>query len=247
MLEDDKAAVDSNATTFKARKTNSPSFKGKNIKVPSGNKIGELINKFDNWVGKTYAKYYALPLTNRNWVHNLAQKFTKIPGDMIEHMATLGSAITSGVYMARTLENKDLDDEKKKTLAINQGLCFVIPTIGAYTVNHFLLDFKKNLGYGYSGFKEQQKALGKLSPKKLAELESKHGDRLKGIGPLASLFTFTLIYRYITPVLVTPFANWLGNKLYGEDSKKAKEIDINTQPTAKEIALNNKENNVKVA
>ena len=222
-------AQEDSSTTFKARPSkNSPSFKGKIDKA------------IDEWIGRTYAKYYAIPLTNKNWVRNLAEQFTKIPGDMTEHMATLGSAITSGVYVSRTLNNKDLDDDKKKTLAINQGLCFVFPTIGAYTINHFLLDARKLVEYRYAGLQEQLKSQGKLTPKQLAEVEAKLGDRLKAIRPLTALFTFTLIYRYITPVLVTPFANWLGevmNKKQPDGDKKAKEIQMNTAPSAKEVNI----------
>ena len=44
--------------------------------------------------------------------------------------------------MYKTLNNKDLDSDKRKTLAVNQGLCCVIPTIGAYTVSKLLSKFK---------------------------------------------------------------------------------------------------------
>ena len=185
-------------------------------------------NKLGDWIGKMYGKHYAEPMYNKRWVHSSSDKLSKIKGNMTEHMSALGSLLTSGVYMQRTLSNKDLDPQKRKTLAVNQGLCFVIPTFCAYYVNNKLKDLNKKYEYRYSGLQEQKKAMGKLSPEKAAELEAKLGSRLKGFKTFASLLTFTLIYRYATPVIVTPIANWLGRQFFGEDDSK-KNLNVISQ------------------
>ena len=59
----------------------------------------------------------------------------------------------------------------------------------------------------------QASALNTLSKKVAANWSADKGKKLKAVRPLASLLTFTLIYRYITPVLITPLANKLGNKI----------------------------------
>ena len=192
-----------------------PSFKGGKEGAAKG-----AMEKFGEWISEKYAKYYAEPLMNKDWLHKLSKKLTKFPGSMTEHMATLGSAITSSVYMARTLQNKDLDDDKKKTLAINQGLCFVVPTICAYTVNHLISDFNKKLEYRYSAHQEAKKAKSKMTEAELKEFNKLVGERLKGFKVLASLATFTLIYRYVTPVIITPIANWIGQQLNSKEQNK---------------------------
>lgn len=207
-------------------------------------------SKLGKWISEFYGKHYGKPMYDKKWIQDASEKMTKFPGQMTEHMATLGSILTSGVYMYRTLTNKDLDADKRKTLAINQGLCCLIPTIGAYTVSNKMAKFKKNVEYRYRGLKEQQVALGQISEQEAKVLKEKLGTNLKGLGALTGLATFTLIYRYLTPVIVTPVANWMGNKLNAKDDKqKAITIEMKPaaqetaiQPKAKEIALNpNKE------
>ena len=39
------------------------------------------------------------------------------------------------------------------------------------------------------------------------------GKKLKGVRLLTSLSVFAFIYRYATPVLITPLANWISNKV----------------------------------
>ena len=205
---------------------------------------GAKESKFGEWIGKTYAKYYAKPLYNQMWLHKFSKNIQKyVPGSATSHMVVLGSAITSGVYMKRTLDNKELDPQKKQTLAINQGLCFAIPTVLSYWADAALNNWVKQREYYYSGNYEHNKALGKLSPEQIKDFEAKMGDRLKGVKTLGGLVTFTLIYRYASPVIITPIANWIGDKLNGKDDKKAKEVPLNQEKVAKEVSINQSEDN----
>lgn len=179
-------------------------------------------SKFGLWISKMYGKYYGKPMYDKKWIQNASEKMTKFPGNMTEHMATLGSILTSSVYMYKTVQNKDLDSKKRNTLAINQGLCCVIPTIGAYTISNKMKDFKKRIEYRYRGLKEQQVALGQLSAEEANALKKSLGTKLKSLSALTGLITFTLIYRYLTPVIVTPVANWIGRKINGEDETDKK-------------------------
>ena len=179
-----------------------------------------------DWIGKTYGKYYAEPMYNKTWVRGMAKTIARAPGSTTEHMSVLGSLFTSGVYMHKTLTNENFNDKRKKTLALNQGLCFLVPTAGAYYVNSKLSDLNKKYEYRYSGLQEQKKAMGKLTPEQIKEMEKNLGRRLSGFKTLASLLTFTLIYRYATPVLVTPLANWIGRKINGEDAPKDQKENV---------------------
>lgn len=202
--------------------------------------------KFWDKVGKFFGEKYAEPMYNKSWVHKTSQKLSKFPGQMTQHMSVLGSLITSSVYMEQTLTKKDLDNKRRKTLAINQGLGFVVPTFLGYWVDNKLGQKNKKLEYRYAGLQEQKKALGQISAEKAAELEAKLGSRLKGFKTLATLLTFTLIYRFVTPVAITPLANWMGRKLFDEETPKDKtmeniSVQKNTNST-KEVELNpNKE------
>ncbi len=42
---------------------------------------------------------------------------------------------------------------------------------------------------------------------------------VKGMGILKKMLVFGIIYRFISPVAVTPIANWIGNKLFYQSNK----------------------------
>ena len=186
-----------------ANVTQAVSFKGK------GN--NPLVNGF----AKAFGKFYGKPLMESNKLWKVSESLTKIPGDMTQHMVALGSLITSGTYVQRTLTNKDLDPNRRRTLAVNQALCFVVPTIAAYSVDKLINAAVKKNEYRYTGLKlhdlEMDKIAGKISPKSEAEAYQNLGKKAKGVRVLASLAVFTLIYRYATPVLITPVANKIGD------------------------------------
>lgn len=197
---------------------------------------GKKESALGRWISKFYGKHYGKKVMNSEKIQNVSEALTKIPGEMTEHMATLGSVLTSATYMYKTLNNKELDSDKRKTLAVNQGLCCIIPAIGAYTVSKLLKTFRKNAEFKYCGLKEQQIALGQISKEEAKVLKETFGDKLKGFNALTSLITFTLIYRYLTPVLITPVANWIGRKLNGEDEKEQQKVADNQQ-NAKTIEM----------
>ncbi len=209
------------------------------INMPQQTSFKGKETKFGKWIGKMYGKYYAAKMYNQDWIQNASEKMAKssIPGSMTEHMATLGSVLTSSVYMWQTLHNKDLDADKRKTLAINQGLCCIIPAIAAYTVAAKIRGLNKKMEHLYRGLKEEQiTKIRKVDSEKAKLIKESLGTKLKNFGSLMGLVTFTLIYRYITPVLVTPLANKMGDKLNAR--KKAKQVAM--QPTvniAKEVEM----------
>lgn len=179
-----------------------------------------------NWFIKQFGKYYGKPIIESKKVSKFAEKLDKIPGELTQHMMTLGSLITSSTYMARTLNNKELDSDKKKTLAINQGLCFVIPTIAAYSVDIALNKSMKKFEYWYSNRIQHAIDKAKIEGKDISDLMKKK-DNIKGVRVLKSICVFALIYRYLTPVLITPIANWIGDSLTAKrHAQKTEEKEI---------------------
>ena len=227
-----KSADDSDTET--KNPSNSVSFKSKGGNGSAGGKkpssLREHINKFlERFISKPLAKIYGKPMYESKVVNNVAEKLSRVPGGMTNHMATLGALLTSSVYMYQTLHKKDLDDDRKRTLAVNQCLCFIVPTICAYTVDKLLKNWtKEKIEYKYASKQEQKIALAKLnnaSPEEIEKLQKGLGSKLKGVRTLVSLAIFALIYRYVAPVLITPVANRIGERV--NEKKHAEKAQAN--------------------
>ncbi len=205
---------------------------GKNI-----NFEGKFGDKISDFTAKIYGRYIA----NSEKIRVFAEKASKNGkvGDISTHFQVAGSLITSSAYMASTMKNKDFDKDNARTLAINQGLCFVVPTIGAYVTDHYISDIKKQVEYKYDAIHERKIAKAKMSPAERKEAMAKLGKQLKAVRTLLGILTFTLIYRYITPVVVTPFANkigsWVNNMCHKNEEEKtaALQAPLTTQTADK--------------
>ena len=235
VVENNEIAEAAKETSFKGSTTNNISFKGNdedtlatgnNVSFKAGagaggkkpNGIREILGNFyEKYISRTLAKIYGKRMYESPVVDRIAGKLSKAPGEMTNHMATLGALLTSSVYMYQTLNKKDLDDDRKRTLAVNQGLCFVIPTICAYTVDKLLKNWtKKFIEYRYAQINDAKISELRMDPSRKAEvelLERDLGKKLKGVRTLVSLAIFSMIYRYIAPVLITPVANKIGERI----------------------------------
>ncbi len=216
---------ENNVENLKNKKTEEKvNFKANKIKKQSeavSFKGGQPNPEKASWLIKILARWYGKPLMESPNMKKFCNWLLKLPGDASEHIVVLGSLIQSGVYVNRTLSNKELDEDRKKTLAINQGLCFVIPTFAGYIVNNALNGVIKKAGYRYKNLMTQKIAeLKNAGNEKAAHEAAVMADKLpknvRAVGALARLATFTLIYRFLTPVLVTPIANKLGDKYFSK-------------------------------
>ena len=182
---------------------------------------------------------YGKPLIESKKMADLSAKLADVPGGLTQAMQTFGSLLTSSAYMYGTLTNDKLDADKRRTLSINQLLCFIVPTIAAYTVDRAINGWVKKNEYRFSGVQQQAIAQLKAEGREEAakELAGALGNKVRGVRALASLAVFTIIYRYATPVLITPIANRIGNRINEKNKAKATEIKLNSQ----ENISNNKE------
>lgn len=158
-------------------------------------------------------------LVNTKTMEKLVERtkdYPSIEKKLIPHLLVLGSTILSGFYVMKTLGNKDLDEQKRKTLAINQGLTFVVSTAMAYT-------FDSWVDKGYTKFIDNFK---KANPLLDTLKEAEHQDYLKrwenGLKLAKTIMIMDMVYRFIAPVMVTPVANWCGNKL--RENKQAQNL-----------------------
>ena len=195
---------------------------------------GKFGDKVANFTAEVYGKHIANSKPLRNFCEKMSKKNI---GDVTTHMQVLGSAITSATYMQTTMKNKNFDKDNARTLAVNQFLCFVIPTIGAYVVDRAITDIKKNMEYNYAAKLEKaaSNAIGKEKDKILAM----KGNNIKGVRILLGILTTTLLYRYITPVGVTPLANKIGNKMNAK--KKAQQAQLEAQSKQEKAQNESKE------
>jgi len=223
------------------------------------NPAKSLGNKVTDFIAKYYtAKLYESPIAE--FVAKKAKNFKESPAGV---MQIIGSTVISGMYMEQTLTNKKLEKKKRQTLAINQGLTFLVSTLMTLFVDSLLDKKWENLTRKYTAkmrnmtvedlnkeieeFNKTKKqafdklkiedglpADAKFTPKNVSDyirsLKKEKPElnllskRLKGMGTLKKLLVFGTIYRYISPVAVTPIANMIGNKyIYKEGNPQKTE------------------------
>lgn len=116
---------------------NNPSFSGGAVPVKSAflDPFRKGMDKITDKIADYYSGF-AFSNSFTNWLAK-REKLDKIVG----HMQTAGSIVISSMYMTQTLRNENLDEKRKKTLAINQGLTLLFSTLGAYTLDSKLANF----------------------------------------------------------------------------------------------------------
>lgn len=153
---------------------NQPSFKG--IEVPTNSKVlapfTRAMDKLTDWISKNYTeKLYTSKLAGY-----LAKKADKL-SSVVDHMQVMGSIIISGMYMTQTLKNKQLDEDRRRTLAINQGLTFAVSTIGSYVIDDMLDSKWEKLTTKYAakeiGDDKLAEKIAKLNKQLRAEFDAK--------------------------------------------------------------------------
>ena len=230
----EKQALEAKSDSDSSKNVN---FKGK---TPDGKKANGIFQTILGVVGEFLGKLYGKPLIENPALHTVSAWLSKLPGSVTQHMTAFGSLITSGVYMQQTLTKKELDPERRKTLAINQGLCFVVPTFAAYTVDKFINNWVKKKEYRYSGLNQREIDIAKLEGKDVEKITNKAATlskKLKGFRTLSSITVFALIYRYFTPVIMTPVANWFGDRLNARKAElKAEEAANLNENKEKKVA-----------
>lgn len=147
-------------TTFLAtteNKAKDVSFNGTpeavvNAVVNKSKKPNKYYDKFTDMI----AKGFTAPILNWNGLQKAANKY-KDSDFLFNHMSTVTSAVISSVYMQRTLSNDNLEDDKKKVLAVNQGLTFVISTIASYALDDKLESWWQRVTAKFIGVKAEDK------------------------------------------------------------------------------------------
>ena len=146
--------------------------------------IENLYDKFTDGIAEKFTSKYI----ESKPIEYLADKF-KDSKNLYQHCLTVGSVITSGLYMERTYTNKKLEKDRRNTLVVNQGLTLAVSTAGAYLLDKYMSGWWNNVTARFAGhllgdesfytnylkdkkaIKEENKAI-KASGNKNAELKT---------------------------------------------------------------------------
>ena len=197
--------------------------------------ITDAYNTFTNGV----ARHFTSRVVESKFLNNLAERF-KNSRLLYQHCLTVGSVITSGLYMQRTYTNKNLDEDRRNTLVVNQGLTLLLSTAGAYTMDKYMANWWDNVTARFAGHLLDDKTLhgdflnkkdsakkskGKIpklddfmkertSYKALTDENAKNlfDSKIHGMGLLKAMIVFGFVYRFFVPVVVTKPANKLCDK-----------------------------------
>lgn len=224
-----------------------------------GNFKKAISNGFDKFT-TGIATYYTTKLYTSPVSLWLAKHTDKLDG-VVDHMQVVGSVIISGMYMKKTLRNNDLDEDRRKTLAINQGLTFGVSTLGSYLIDNSLDSMWEKFTQKYAskqlGDKKLPEKIAKLNEGIIKDAERKFNkqwkdiskkqkpklidtlkyiednvpntgieSKIKGMGVLKKLLVFGTVYRFLSPVAVTPLASMLGNYLSAKTTKKTDKSQV---------------------
>lgn len=191
-------------------------------------------NKYKN-LKKAYKAYYdehivkpvtekALsPILNNDKMMGLLDTINehpKISKNLPLHLSTAGSVVTTYFYANRTKKTLHKDEEQKKrakTLMLNQWMVTGTSALISYTLNGFLNNAAKNLGYKY---REANQGNPNLA------------NRMRGVDVAKQFLIFALTFRYIAPVIVTPIASKV-SKLW--ENRKAEKAGLQNQQSQQQV------------
>ncbi len=132
--------------------------------------INKKYEQFTDWLADKATPHIV------NWkpINGLADKL-KNTDNLFQYCLTLGSVITSGLYMQRTLTNKEMDKDRKQTLAVNQGLTLIVSTLGAYALDGYMKNWWDNVTARFAGHLLDDKDFYQnyINQKKAIEKENK--------------------------------------------------------------------------
>lgn len=196
-------------------KNNQPVFKANPAEVfdaaeemaaQIGTKKSGFFKPIEDWYDR-FTDYIAEKFTSKyiesKPIMYLAEKF-KDSKNSYQHCLTVGSVITSGLYMERTYTNKKLEKDRRNTLVVNQGLTLALSTAGAYLLDKYLSGWWDNVTARFAGHLLGDKDFydGYLAKKQAIKEENKaiiakdgKNAELKSIDSVSDLVKKTELYK----------------------------------------------------
>lgn len=174
-------------------------------------KLGEKINQ--KFISKIMDTKTARKIVDFTVEHPSLKK------NQLSHLIAIGSLILSSFYVTRTLKNDKLDTKKRKTLAINQAAVCGSSLLMAYGIEGLI---NKKIDRFIEKFKASS-PINKITDEVLKKAENEKLDKyIAGIKAAKTIVVFGLVNRYIAPVIITPIANAIGNRVHKKEAEAAK-------------------------
>ncbi len=216
-------------------KQNSVSFKG-NIAASAYNSLTDVLakglGKFADTKFSERAVRFLSGESNNKALRWIGQKMN-FKNKWFQHLIAAESIYLTGFYMYNTKKSKAIPEDQKRTMMTNQALVTTLCTALGYTLDSKINKVFNKVKQVYTAtnvIKTVESMKDKvLNAKALAKdanaLENAIISPLKkvngvanGISKLKSVLVFGFIYRYFSPVFITPIANRVSEWLF--DKKK---------------------------
>ena len=156
------------------------------------NFVKEGYDKFIGLVAKGVGK-----LADAEWMQKATKWCVKNDVNYTAHLAALCANILNGFYMYNVSRSKKIEEEQKGPLMLNMFIGTLFSTAGGYLVDGAI---NKKL------IKPMDQAIEKKFGKDAIGI--KNGFRIA-----KSLMVFQLLYRFVSPVIATPIATHISNKI----------------------------------
>lgn len=117
-----------------------------------------------------------------------------------KHFMSINAVGLTSFYILNIMKSKEIEKDRKKTLAINMAIVGTLSTILGYSVNERIN-------------KVTEKFIDKFAK---ANPDINYKNMTKGMKAAQGIIIFSIIYRFIAPVIATPLADRL-SKLIKKD------------------------------
>ena len=173
---------------YKYNKTNTrnvrfqqPTFAGISD-VPTNSSLLKPVKTGFGKLTDKIAQYYTAKIYTSPLAKVMAKKAENWDG-VVNAMQIAGSAIISGMYMLQTLRNKKLEEDRKQTLTINQGLTFGLSTGCGMWLDSKLDNqwekFTQNYASRQLNDKDLRSKIKQINDENIAAAEEKYGKPYK--------------------------------------------------------------------
>ena len=171
---------------------------------------------------------------SENRVAKSIGKFINVKDKWFQHAIALESVYLTSFYMYNTKKSKAIPEDQKRPMMINQALVTTLCTALGYTIDSkiskvfnkakhiFTVANVPKIAENMKGAVANAKALAKTEGAIDAaiKLPLKHANGIaNGISKLKSVLVFGFIYRYFSPVFITPIANRVSELFDKKDAK----------------------------
>ena len=224
---------------FMNRPQNQVAFKGAASRAYNG--LTEILAKgLGRLVTTSFTKNTVKFLSGKSEgkIAGAISRFINVKEKWFQHAIAMESIYLTSFYMYNTHKSKAIPDDQKRPMMINQALVTTLCTALGYTIDSKItkvFNKVKNIFTVANVIKITKKMEPEVKAaiaraKTPGEIEAEITKPLKrsnaianGIPKLKSVLVFGFIYRYFSPVFITPIANRVSEWFENKEEKRAKE------------------------